>query len=275
MYFQNPFRDFDPFTGVLELPFPAFANQITKKMRNILKARSLDEFENGFEVVDLVMLGRLQKRKRVIPQFIKEISIDEIAERLASTEYESPADLLKKGIAKTPKRRMAGYSQEELFAILALAILGEAQMTYSEIKDEKWIVTSIISDVAEAAEAAAYAEGILMGRSLQQAIEDDRHQQTSEAGKLRDKDYIYWKPRYVSWYETRYIPSLKGAKENRSQAVKRFYEEVLLPEATAERAKPIALQEPGKAEIQNRSKENVIRTLRNHLVKTRGKIASD
>ena len=152
--------------------------------------------------------------------------------------------------------------QEEYFAILALAALGELNWIYHLNKE---VSVATVGLAAEAMEALAVAESLTTQQALQNvetAVREKISLQNRLAAIKRHSAYNELKARFIRYYLDDYLPTVEGGNPNRSEAARRFVDEIFLSESAND---PESL-------TYDREREQMVRTLldalRDHLRST-------
>lgn len=230
MHFYYSFNSFNPMKGGMPELFGGQFKYIADKARNILAKRSIREIQFGLKTINWMYS---HAELAYLEAMIIELGKEDI------TVYITPTVVLAHQIDKfdiTEQVDLPNAQWEEYFAILALALIGNAvnyeknDYPYLRLKKteiEKIRQESIGDALADAMEAVCYAESIISknefirenSKIIKEVVNTQIGLRNKYAAIVRYTPKNIIKRRFVDFY-------IKGQFEVFSFAVKEFYEEL-------------------------------------------------
>lgn len=249
MQFINPFQEFHPIKGSFNSNLPIILNFIAERARKIIKDRKTEEISYALSTINYLLLDDIDSD--VISESIE--TAGQTLPALAEESLTLAAALMLRmeDLDISNQDLFPAAKQEEYFAILALAALGELNWIYHLIKE---VSVATVGLAAEAMEALAVAESLATLepiQSLDEAVREKISLQNKLAAIKRHSAYNDLKARFIRYYLDDYLPTVEGGNPNRSEAARRFVHEIFLSESAGD---PESL-------IYDRGREQMIRTL--------------
>ncbi len=257
MQFINPFQEFHPIKGSINSNLPIILNFIAETARKIIKDRKIEEISYALSTINYLLVDdidsdvineSIETASHALPALAEESLTPATALMLRMDDF----DISNQDLFPAAKR-------EEYFAILALAALGELNWIYHLNKETSLATVGL---AAEAMEALAVAESLTTPQpiqSLETAVREKISLQNRRAAIKRHSAYNELKARFIRYYLEEYLPNLKGREPNKSEAARRFVQEIVMPEAAADPESP----------FNDRKPKQIVRTLldalRDHL----------